>query len=50
MESLPLEIIAAIFVAAAGLALVLDQVKLPVMAAFETKTRARTRGGQSNTA
>jgi H+-transporting ATPase len=35
MEPLPWRVLAAVFVAAAGLAFVLDQVKLPVKAAFK---------------
>jgi H+-transporting ATPase len=35
MESLPWRVLAAVFVAAASFALILDQVKLPVRSAFK---------------
>jgi H+-transporting ATPase len=35
MEPLPWRVLAAVFAAAAGFALILDQVKLPVKAAFK---------------
>jgi hypothetical protein len=37
MEPLPWRVLAAVFVAAGGFALILDHVKLPVMSAFKVR-------------